>query len=140
MAVSLTEELREAINGAFDGGHPIVWASVGADGQPILSFFGTTQAYSDHEIAVWMRTPARGFLQRIAENPKASLLYRNPETRLSFQVHVEARHVDDPAVKQHVWESAPERERAQDPEMQGTAVVAEIVRVIQRGEVVMERD
>jgi hypothetical protein len=53
MAVSLTEEMQQAINSAFDDCFPIVWSSVGTDGQPVLSFFGTTQAYSDHEIAIW---------------------------------------------------------------------------------------
>lgn len=140
MAVSLTEEMQQAINNAFVDGFPIVWATAGADQQPVIGFFGTTQAYSDHEIAVWMRTPERGFLGRIAENPKATMLYRNTETRLSFQIHVEARRVDDEGVKKTVWSNAAEREREQDPEMKGTAVVAEIVRVIQRGEVIMERD
>lgn len=140
MAVSLTEEMQQAINNAFDDGCPVVWASAGADGQPVLNFFGTTQAYSDREIAIWMRTPERGFLARISENPQAGMLYRNPETRTAFQIHVEAKRVDDEAVKKQVWENSPERERAQDPEMQGTAVVAEITRVIQRGEVVMQRD
>ena len=140
MAVSLTEEMQQAINDAFVDGYPIIWSSVGADGQPILTFFGTTQAYSDHEIAIWMRTPERGFLGRIAENPKATMLYRNTESKASFQIHVEAKRVDDPTVKQTVWSSAAEREREQDPEMKGTAVVAEIVRVIQRGAVLMQRD
>ncbi|MCK9496258.1 MAG: pyridoxamine 5'-phosphate oxidase family protein [Dehalococcoidia bacterium] len=140
MAVSLTPEMQQAINNAFVDGYPIIWASAGADGQPVLGFFGTTQAYSDHEIGVWMRTPERGFLARIAENPKATMLYRNTETRASFQIHVEAKRVDDEAVKQTVWSNAAEREREQDPEMKGTAVVAEIVRVIQRGEILMQRD
>lgn len=140
MAVSLTEEMQQAINSAFDDGFPIVWSSVGKDGQPVLSFFGTTQAYSDHEIAIWMRTPERGFLSRIAENPQAAMLFRNATTRMAFQIHVEPRRVDDDAVKKHVWENAPQRERDQDPDMKGTAVIAEITRVIQRGEVVMQRD
>ncbi|MCK9485120.1 MAG: pyridoxamine 5'-phosphate oxidase family protein [Dehalococcoidia bacterium] len=140
MAVSLTEEMRTAINNAFTDGFPIIWATTGADGQPVLGFFGTTQAYSDHEIGIWMRTPARGFLSRIAENPKATMLYRNTKTRMAFQIHVEARRVDDEAAKQTIWSNAAEFERNQDLEMKGTAVVAEIVRVIQRGEVIMERD
>lgn len=140
MAVSLTEEMQTAINNAFTDGFPIVWASAGSDGQPVLGFFGTTQAYSDHEIGIWMRTPERGFLTRIQENPKATMLYRNTQSRLSFQIHVEARRVDDEAVKKTIWSNAAEFERNQDPEMKGTAVVAEIVRVIQRGQVVMERD
>lgn len=140
MGVSLSDEMQTAINNAFTDGYPIIWASAGNDGQPVLGFFGTTQAYSDHEIAIWMRTPERGFLARIEENPKATMLYRNTQTRLAFQIHVEARRVDDPGVKQRVWSSAAEAERNQDPEMKGTAVVAEIVRVIQRGQVIMERD
>ena len=140
MAVSLSEEMQEAISSAFTDGFPIVWATAGADQQPVLGFFGTTQAFSDHEIAVWMRTPERGFLSRIAENPKASLLYRNTTSRVSFQVHMEARRVDDEAVRKQVWTSSAEREREQDPEMLGVAVVCEIVRVVQRGEVIMQRD
>lgn len=140
MAVSLTEEMQTAINNAFTDGFPIIWATAGADGQPVLGYFGTTQAYSDHEIGIWMRTPERGFLSRIAENPKATMLYRNTQSRLSFQIHVEARRVDDEAVKKTVWSNSAEFERNQDPEMKGTAVVAEIVRVVQRGQVIMERD
>jgi len=140
MAVSLTEEMQQAINSAFDDGFPIVWSSVGTDGQPVLSFFGTTQAYSDHEVAIWMRTPERGFLARIAENPQAAMLFRNATTRMAFQIHVEAKRTDDEAVKKQVWENSPQRERDQDPEMKGTAVIADITRVIQRGEIVMQRD
>lgn len=110
------------------------------DGQPVLGYFGTTQAFSDHQIAIWMRTPERGFLKRIEENPKATMLYRNTQTRMSFQIHVEAKRVDDESVKKQVWSTAAEVERNQDPEMKGTAVVAEIVRVVQRGEIIMERD
>lgn len=140
MAVSLTEEMQQAITNAFSDGYPIIWASAGADGQPVLGYFGTTQAFSDHQIAIWMRTPERGFLKRIEENPKATMLYRNTQTRMSFQIHVEAKRVDDESVKKQVWSTAAEVERNQDPEMKGTAVVAEIVRVVQRGEIIMERD
>lgn len=140
MAVELTEEFQTAINNAFTDGCPIVWTSAGADGQPSLAFFGTTQAYSGHEIAIWMRTTNRGFLARIEENPRVAMLYRNAPARLAFQIHGEARRVDDPAVKKHVYESAPEIERNADPERLGTAVVVDITRVIQRGAVIMSRD
>jgi hypothetical protein len=140
MAVSLPEEMQAAINNAFDDGYPIVWASVGSDGQPVQNFFGTSQAFSDHELAVWMRTPDRGFLKRIEENPQATMLYRNAETRLTFQIHSEPRRVTDEATRKRIYDQSPERERTQDPEMQGVAVIAEIVRVIQRGEVLMQRD
>ncbi len=140
MAVELTEEFQTAINNAFTDGCPIIWTSAGANGQPSLAFFGTTQAYSDHEIAIWMRTTNRGFLQRIEENPQVAMMYRNAPARLTFQIHGEARRVDDPAVKKHVYESAAEAEQKADPDRLGTAVIVEISRVIQRGAVIMARD
>lgn len=140
MAVELTEEFQTAINNAFTDGCPIIWTSAGANGQPSLAFFGTTQAYSDHEVAIWMRTTNRGFLQRIEENPQVAMMYRNAPARLTFQIHGEARRVDDPAVKKHVYESAAEAEQKADPDRLGTAVIVDVVRVIQRGAVIMARD
>ncbi len=140
MAVELTEEFQTAINNAFTDGCPIIWTSVGANGQPSLAFFGTTQVYSDHELAIWMRTTNRGFLTRIEENPQVAMMYRNAAARLAFQIHGEARRVDDPAVKKHVYESAPEVEQKADPDRLGTAVIVDITRVIQRGAVIMARD
>ena len=84
------------------------------------------------------RTTAR--LARIAENPKVTMLYRNPGTRLAFQIHGEARHADDDATKQRVYDHSPENERNQDPERKGTAVVVDVVRLIQGGKVVQSRD
>lgn len=140
MPVSMPDDMQQAITNAFTDGYPIIWASAGADGQPYLAFFGTTQAYSDHELAIWMRTPERGFLSRIAENPKTTMLYRNTSTRVGYQVQGEARRVDDEAVKKQVWSTSAEFERNQDPEMKGAAVLVEVVRVLQRGQVLMERD
>ena len=140
MAVELPEEFQTAINNALADACPIMWTSTGADGQPSLAFFGTTQAYSDHELAIWMRNTNRGFLARIEDNPKVAMMYRNGPARLAFQIHGEARRVDDPAVKKHVYDAAPEVEQKTDPERLGTAVIVEISRVIQRGAVIMARD
>ena len=140
MAIELTEEFQTAINNAFTDGCPIIWTSAGTNGQPSLGFFGTTQTYSPHEIALWMRNTNRGFLARIEENPQVAMMYRNAAARLPFQIHGEARRVDDPAVKKHVYESAAEAEQKADPDRLGTAVLVDITRVIQRGAVIMARD
>jgi len=138
--IHLDDDMKTAINNAFTEGCPIIWASVGADGQPSTGFFGTTQAFGDHEIALWMRTPARGFLKRIAENPKVTMQYRNAATRLAFQIHGEARVANDPEIDRRVYDNAAEAERNNDPERKGLAVIVDIVRIIQRGEVVQSRD
>ena len=140
MAIQLTEEWQSAIDGALVDGCPIVWSSVDPEGQPYLAFFGTTQALDEQRIALWMRTPERGFLQRIEKNPKVALLYRNPQTRLAFQIHGEARREDDPGLCDQIYENSAEVERERDPDRIGVAVVVDVVRVIQRGEVVQVRD
>lgn len=138
--IKLDDDMKQAINNAFTDGAPIVWATAGADGQPSLGFFGTTQAFGDDQIAVWMRTPDRGFLKRIAENPQAALQYRNPVTKLAFQIHGTARVAGDPAIDRQVYENAAEAERNSDPEMKGLAVIMDITRIIQRGQVIQSRD
>lgn len=138
--IQLDSEWQTAINNALPDGCPILWASAGADGQPSTGFFGTTQALSDHEIALWMRNPARGFLKRIAENPKVTMQYRNPATRMAFQIQGEARVANDPEIDRRVYDNSVEAERTADPDRKGLAVVVDIVRIIQRGEVVQSRD
>ena len=140
MAVVLTDEFKTAINNAIADRAPIVVGSVDASGQPALSFRGSLQVYSDHEVGIWVRNQDGGFLKSIEGNPLIAMMYRNPETRLSFQMHGKARRVDDPEVKARVYESAPEIERNADKDRLGTAVVVDLLRVIQRGAVVMERD
>ena len=140
MVIELTDEWKSALNNAYDDRAPVVWASVDSEGQATLAFFGTTQAFSDTQLGLWMRVPSRGFLQRIETNPKVALMYRNPETRMAFQIHGEARRVDDEAIAQQIYDNSRQAERDQDPERQGVAVLVDVVRVIQRGEVVQSRD
>ena len=140
MAIALTDDFKNAINNAIADKAPILLGSVDASGQPALSFRGSAQVYSDHEIGMWIRNQDGGLLKSIEGNPLVAMMYRNPETRLAFQMHGEARRVDDEAVKQRVYDMSPEIERNADPERKGTAVVVDLLRVIQRGAVVMERD
>jgi uncharacterized pyridoxamine 5'-phosphate oxidase family protein len=138
--IELTAEMKQAIDNALGDGHPVISASVGDDGQPILAFFGTAQAYSDDQLALWVRNPEGGFLRRIAANPQISLLYRNPAERVMWQFHGRAQVVDDEAVRKTVYERAPEVERNMDQERRGKAVVVDLDRVIHRGQVIMARD
>ena len=137
--IELTEEMKGAVNAAFADGLPIISSSVGADGQPSLQFFGSAQVYGDDQLAVWVRNPEGGFLRRIAANPRVAMLYRNPAERQPWQFHGRAGVVDDPAVRDTIYDRADERERNLDPDRGGGAVVIDLDRVIARGEVLMER-
>jgi hypothetical protein len=138
--IELTDEMRSAINNALSDRAPVVVAYVDADDQPNLSFRGSTQAFSSDQLAIWVRDPGGGLLRAIEKRPKLALLYRNPETRLSWQFHGRARLDEDPGVRETVYANSPEVERNFDPDRKGKAVVIDIDRVIQRGAVLMERE
>ncbi|MFN8639007.1 MAG: pyridoxamine 5'-phosphate oxidase family protein [Dehalococcoidia bacterium] len=139
MPVALSDDMKNAINNALTDKAPLIFAAVDDLGQPALSFRGSAQVHSDNEVGLWVRNQDGGFLASIAANPRVAFQYRNPETRMAFQVHGEARRIDDEALKNAIYDAAPEVERNADADRKGTAVLVEVVRVIQRGAVVMER-
>ncbi len=138
--IQLTDEMKLAIDNALSDHVPVICASVDADDQPGLAYFGSIQTHSDDQLAFWTRGPDIYFLRRIAANPKVALLYRNPEARVGWQFQGRARPDDDEQVRRTVRERTPEAERERDPEETGLAVIIDIDRVIARGEVLMERD
>ena len=140
--IQLPDNWKTALNNARVENKTPLWASVEADGQPSIGFYGSTHAHSDHELALWMRNTGRGFLRRIAANPKVTMLYNDPtpETRLSLLIHGEAKLVTNAALTKRVYDESPEVERNADADRAGVAVLVDIVRIIQRGEVVQARE
>ena len=137
--IVLTGEMRLAVDNALDDGCPVISSSVGGDGQPSLSFYGSTQVHGDDQLAIWVRNPAGGFLRRIAANPHVAFLYRNPDQRQMWQFHGRARVVEDQDSRDTIYERSNKLERDRDPERMGVAVVVDLDRVLERGAVVMER-
>lgn len=137
--IKLTDEMKTAVDNALVDGNPMMIANVDPDGQPNLSFRGSTQAYSDEQLAIWVRNPEGGILKNILVNPKLALMYRNREKRQAWIFHGEARRDDDPGVREQVFDNSPEVERNADPDRKGVAIIIDLVRVIARGEVLMER-
>ena len=139
MPIQLTDELKTTINNARADGFPILVASVDATGQPSMSIRGSLQTYSDSSLAIWIRNQDGGILKSIAAHPLIALWYRNTTTNVAYLMHGEARRVDDEAVKQAVYDASPEGERNMDADRKGTAMIIDLVRIIQRGQVLMER-
>jgi len=138
--IRLTEEMRKAIDSALADGSPIAVAAVDADGQPSITFRGTTQVLDEERLALWARNPMGGLVGSIAANPKIALLYRNSATHLALLFHGRARVTDDAALIKQIYERSPEAERRRDPDRIGVAIIIELDRVIQRGNTLMERD
>ncbi|MDE3078212.1 MAG: hypothetical protein KGJ86_22540, partial [Chloroflexota bacterium] len=65
------------VNSALANGTPMVVAYTDESGQPVLSLRGSTQAYSDTQLCIWLRNAEGGLSKSIAKNPKMSVLYRD---------------------------------------------------------------
>jgi hypothetical protein len=127
--IKLTPELRAAVDNAFAANVPIVVAHVDDTGQPILNFRGSTQSFSDTQLAMWVRNSDGNFLKAIEKNPKVSLLYRNNETRTLYQFQGRARVSTDEAARQQVYERMAEVERMHDYARTGVVVIVDLDRV-----------
>ena len=140
--IQLPDNWKTALNNARVENKTPLWASVEADGQPSIAFYGSTHVHSDSQLALWMRSTGRGFLRRIEANPKVTMFYTDPtpETRLTLLIHGEATRVTDAALAKRIYDESPEVERTADADRAGVAVLVDIVRIIQRGEVVQSRE
>lgn len=127
--IKLTPELRAVVDNAFAANLPIVVAHVDEAGQPILNFRGSTQSFSDTQLAMWVRNSDGNFLKAIEKNPKVSLLYRNNETRTLYQFQGRARVSTDETARKQVYEKMGEVERMHDYARTGVAVVVDLDRV-----------
>jgi Pyridoxamine 5'-phosphate oxidase len=141
-SIKINETMRVAVDGAFVNRTPITVAYVDRDGQPHLSLRGTTQVFSDDQLAIWIRNPEGGLLSAIENNPRLALLYRDPATRTTYQFYGRG-HIDrSEETADQVYSNSPEFERNMDPQRRGIAVVVDLDRVEGRdasGALVMER-
>ena len=140
--IALTDEIRDAVNGALANGTPVVVAYVDERGQPRLSFRGSTQVFADDQLAIWARNPQGGLPGALTSNPRVSLLYRSTQPRmlLVFEGRGRVEHIE--ATRTTVYERSPEPERTADPERRGVAVIIDLDRVAgftPAGRVLMQR-
>ena len=138
--IELTDEMRERIARALDDGCPVIAASVDGDGQPKISFYGSTHVFSGDQLAIWVRSPESGVLRRLASNPRMALLYRNSKEKVAWQFFGRGRVVTDPELRDRVYAGAHEIERALDPDRKGVAVIVDLDRVTGRGGLDMRRE
>jgi hypothetical protein len=126
--LKLTAEMQEAVNSAFGSLRPMVIAYVDDNNSPQLSYRGSTQAFSETQLAIWVRNPEGRILDSIASNPAVSLLfgYFEPNDRGFMIFRGRARVDDTEAVRDQVYGNAHEFERNQDAERKGVAIVIDL--------------
>lgn len=121
--------VKAQINGALANGTPVCLCYVDQEGQPQQSLRGSTIAYSDTQLAVWLRNPAGGLARALATNDRLSLLYRDSRTRSTIVVHGRGHVDDDPEVRRRVYERTPEVEQLHDTSRGGAALIIDVTRL-----------
>jgi len=104
---------------------PLTAAYTGEDGEPVLSFRGSTQVYSPSRLSMWMRNPEGAMVRALARNPRMALSYFDQSgTWLLFEgrAYVET----DPAIRRRVFDLLPEVERNHDPDCTGAALMIDV--------------
>lgn len=127
--VKLSEDLKKLVDNALATRHPMVVAYVDASGQPILSFRGSTQSHSDDQLAIWVRNSDGNFLNAVARNPRVALMYRDEDTKATYQFQGRARVSTDESARRRIYEKMAEGERNHDPARTGIALIIDLDRV-----------
>ena len=124
----LPQALKQLVNTAFDRGKFISLAYVSLDGRPELSFRGSTQAYSDTQLAIWVRNPEGGLSKAIDKNPTITLLYGDfsPESRAIITFRGRGRIDKSEAVRRTVYDNSAAAERDRDKERKGNALIIDL--------------
>jgi hypothetical protein len=127
--LKLSQALKDVVNTALDRGRMMSVAYVSAEGRPELSFRGSTQAYSDTQLAIWARNPEGGIVAAVrGGRPHISLLYGeirpDAKTFLSFRGrgHIETSE----AVRRAVYDHSPELERNLDKNRGGVPLIIDL--------------
>jgi predicted pyridoxine 5'-phosphate oxidase superfamily flavin-nucleotide-binding protein len=139
MSVELTDDMREAFANAVKDGAPVLVASASASGMPDLAYKGSAMVWDKDHIAFWER--ARGQTMRnLEENGQVCLLYRNVQTRVGWKFFGRAEVLQSGELREEIMAKTVSFELDRDPERKGAAVLIRIDRVLQAGQVLMERE
>jgi hypothetical protein len=126
--LKLSEEMKKAVNTAFERMKPVIISYVDEHRAPQLSFRGSAQAYSDTALAIWVRNPDGRILDAVKKNPAVALIYGSFEpTGRDFMIFRGKARVDaSDAARKRVYESAHPFEREKDKDRKGHAMIIEL--------------
>ena len=123
--IALPPELKVMIGSARDT-NPMTIAAVDETGQPLISNRGSIHAFSNDQLALWIRNPEGDLVRAIAGHPQVALLYREQTKKATFQFQGRARISTDPAERERVFEGTPLLEQKHDFARVGAAVIIDL--------------
>jgi len=119
---------RPLINNARINEVPILVAHTDESGNPVLTFRGSIQVWSDTALCAWIRQAAGGLVRSTAKNHMVQLAYRDGPRAMLLMTGM-ARIETDDAIRKRVFEMIPEVEQNHDPARKGAAMIIELTRM-----------
>jgi uncharacterized pyridoxamine 5'-phosphate oxidase family protein len=99
------------------------------DGQPDVALKGSLMVWDKDHLAWWERAK-RETLAALGSNPRVAIFVRNPiRDRRTLRFYGTARVVDDPELRERVWDRVQQIEKDMDKDKQGVAVFVRVDRV-----------
>lgn len=134
--------VKAIVNSALANNTPLIVAYTDEHGAPNLSLRGSTQAYSDTQLSIWVRHANGGLANAVKNNPQMTLMYRDPPARTTLTFQGRGHFETDEAVRSRVFDLMPEVEQKHDLARTGAALIIDIDRLqgqTPRGGVRMQR-
>ena len=126
---TIPDFVRTYVNNALANGTPMVIACTNPDGSPNLTLRGATQVFGPTQLSVWLRHAEGDTVHAIRQNPQMVALYRDSRTRTTLIFHGRGFIASDDAMRNKVFEIAPEVEQNHDPRRLGAALIIDIERM-----------
>jgi hypothetical protein len=124
--LDLTGEIAEAIDGAVLRGRQPAIAYVDDEGNPAVSFRGSTHVHGPEQLAIWVRKRDSGLAAAIAARPQVHLVYFSPDGPGPRYLSLKGRAHADPSANDAVYDATVAPEQALDPEREGIAVIIDV--------------
>jgi hypothetical protein len=129
--IDLTQFAEIVDNARTDGerGQGTGVVATANDGQPDVALKGSLMVWDAEHLAWWER--GHGETEAaVRADPHVAVLVRNlVRDKRSLRFYGEARVVDDPELRERIWERVVQVEKDTDPEKAGVAVLVRVDRV-----------
>lgn len=124
--LKIPADVKARIDNALKERHPILISYVDESGQPNVTFRGSTQVFSDTQLAIWVRNAGGKMIRSIEKNPKVALMYRDEDAKATYIMQGRA-HIDkSEAARKKVYDTMAQVEKDHDFAHLGVAMIIDL--------------
>jgi hypothetical protein len=84
------------------------------------------QALGDDQLALWVRNANGGMLRSLQKNPKVALMYRDEDSKATYQFQGRARVTTDESERRRIYDASAQVEQAHDFAQLGVALIIDL--------------